>query len=194
MKNSQIKTLILITANLIFGSISPAIFAEDSLYEIQYLLVDTNFEGASYEPGALMYKYIIPYNRILNLEGIVGLGVTEEKSTRKIGIAGTYRQKLKVANILGIQLGLYGELEPKVHAYAHIGLTRLEYDISTPDWAGGLDGAQSDTGLSYGVGLNFKLLNRGAFVVEFNEFPDITSSNITISTSTLSIGYQMPFM
>ena len=173
--------------------LSQVAVAEQSSYEIHYLLVDTDLKGASYEPGALLYKHIVPYNSFINLEGVVALGLTEEKETRKVGIAGTYTQKLALSNMLGMFVNFTGELEPSVHAYVHAGLTRIEYDLSTPSWVGGPDGSQSETGLAYGIGMTFKILETGAFVLEFNQYPDIDTSGDTISTTILSLGYQMPF-
>jgi hypothetical protein len=167
--------------------------AEQSFYEIHYLLLDTNIEGANYEPNALLYKHIIPYNSFINLEGIVALGINEDEATRKVGVAGTYKQKIMLSNMIGFMVNFSGEVEPRVHAYAHFGLTRVDYDLSTPSWVGGPDGSQSETGLAYGFGMSFKILNTGAFVLEFNELPDIGAGSDTIDTSVLSLGYQMPF-
>ena len=64
---------------LLFG-VTQFAMADNSKYEIDYLLMDTDIEGAGYEPKALQYKHIIPYNRIIDFEGIVALGITEEKA------------------------------------------------------------------------------------------------------------------
>jgi hypothetical protein len=167
--------------------------AENSKYEIDYLLMDTDIEGAGYEPTALQYKHIIPYNRIIDLEGIIALGISEEKANRKTGIATFYTQKFKLSNALGFLVKVSGALEPKVHAYIHAGLMRIEYDVSTTTGGNGPDGSQSDSGLAYGFGIAFSFLKKGAFVLEFNELPDISTGNNTIKTSVLSLGYQMPF-
>ena len=57
--------------------------AQEQQYEIHYLLLDTSTQGAKYQPNALLYKHIIPYNKIIALEGIVALGITEESERRK---------------------------------------------------------------------------------------------------------------
>jgi opacity protein-like surface antigen len=175
-----------------FG-LTNSVIAEQSRYEINYLLIDTNIQGAAYEPNALQYKHIIPYNSFIDLEGIVALGINEKKVTRKIGVGGIYTQKLTFSNMLGVMVKLYSALEPKVHGYIHFGLARIDYDISTPSWVGGPDGSQSDTGFAYGFGLSFAILKKGAFILEFNELPEVSAGNSTIDTSVLSIGYQMPF-
>lgn len=167
--------------------------AEQSLYEIHYLLVETDIKEANYEPNALLYKHIVPYNSFINLEGIVALGISEEKALRKVGIAGTYTQKLTFSNMLGLMVSFSGAVEPRVHAFAHFGLTRVEFDISTPSSIGGPDGSQSETGLAYGFGMTFKILKTGAFVLEFNRLPDVDAGSDVLETSVLSIGYQMPF-
>lgn len=167
--------------------------AEQTLYEIHLMLIDTNFSGANYEPNALLYKHIVPYNSFINLEGIVALGINEDEATRKVGVGSTYKQKLKFSNMLGVMVNFTGEIEPRVHAYAHFGVARVDYDISTPSGINGPDGSQSDTGMAYGFGLSFGFLKTGAFVLEFNELPDVNTENDTIDTSVISLGYQMPF-
>lgn len=167
--------------------------AEQTLYEIHLMLIDTNFSGANYEPNALLYKHIIPYNSFINLEGIIALGINEDKATRKVGVGSTYKQKLKFSNMLGVMVNFTGEVEPRVHAYAHFGVTRVEYDISTPSGISGPSGSESETGLAYGFGMSFGFLKTGAFVLEYNELPDVGTGNDTIDTSVLSLGYQMPF-
>ena len=177
---------------LLFG-VTQFAMADNSKYEIDYLLIDTDIEGAGYEPKALQYKHIIPYNRIIDFEGIVALGITEEKANRKTGIATFYTQKFRLSNALGLMAKVSGAMEPKVHAYIHAGLMRIEYDVSTSAGGNGPNGSQSDTGLAYGFGITFSFLKKGAFVLEFNELPDISTGNNTIKTSVLSLGYQMPF-
>ena len=167
--------------------------AEQSLYEIHYLLVETDLKEANYEPNALLYKHIVPYNSFINLEGVVALGIKEDKALRKTGISGTYTQKLMFSNMLGLMVSFSGAVEPRVHAFAHFGLTRVEFDISTPSSIGGPDGSQSETGLAYGFGMTFKVLKTGAFILEFNRLPDVDAGNDVLETSVLSIGYQMPF-
>ena len=167
--------------------------AANSKYEIDFLMMDTDIEGAGYEPEALQYKHIIPYNRYIDLEGIIALGITEEKANRKTGIATFYTQKFKLSNALGFLVKASGALEPRVHAYVHAGLMRIEYDVSTSAGGPGPNGSQSDSGLAYGIGMAFSILKKGAFILEFNELPDISAGNNTIKTSVLSLGYQMPF-
>ena len=177
---------------LLLGSYHCAM-AEGTKYEIDYLLMDSNMGGAGFEPNALQYKHLIPYNDFIELEGIIALGITEEKVTRKTGIAGIYTQKFGLSNMLGAMVKIFGAIEPKVHAYAHIGLVRIEYDITSPAGVGQPDGAHDDTGFAYGIGLSFSILKKGAFVLEFNQRPDVDAGSETIDTSLLSLGYQMPF-
>lgn len=167
--------------------------ANETSYEIHYMLIDSTMKGASYQPDGLLYKHIVPYNSFINLEGIVALGITEEKSSINTGVGGRYTQKLKLSNALGLLVSFSGEVEPSVHLYAHFGLARLDYDISSPASSGGPDGSQSDTGLMYGLGMSFHLLQTGAFVLEFNELPDVSAGNKTVDTTVFSLGYQMPF-
>lgn len=175
-------------------AISPPVLAEASHFELQYMFMEADLDDANFEPDAVLYKHIIPYNSFINLEGIVAIGVTKEKEYRKTGVAGTYTQKLILSNMLGIMANISGHLEPKVHAYVHFGLVRMDYDLSTPSWVvGGPNGSQSQTGLAYGFGLSLHVLEKGAFIVEYNEFPDVDVGNKSIKTTALSVGYQVPF-
>lgn len=195
--NAQIRTrqflISCIAAIILSVSCSLVLAEEDHSYEIQFLLFDTSTQGANYEPNALLYKHIVPYNRLISFEGIVALGINEESARRKIAIGTQYTQKLKLSNMLGFFAKLTGELEPSVHGYVHFGLTRVELDFSTPSSIAGADGSQSGTGLAYGVGLNFRLLEKGAFVLEFNVLPEVDAAGETFDSTYIALGYQIPF-
>ena len=173
--------------------LSTPTFADEQIYELQYMFVDSDLEGAAFEPNALQFKYIKPYSSYIDFEGLVALGINEVKIERKLPAVGTFTQKFKLSNIIGIFGKIHTELEPRVLLYGHLGLARIEYDISSSAPGVLPDGMLSDSGAAYGIGLSFAILKKGAFVVEFNQFPDVNKQGNTIDTAALSIGYQMPF-
>lgn len=168
-------------------------FANEQIYELQYMFVDSDVEGAGFEPNALQFKYIKPYSSYIDFEGMIALGINEAKIERKLPAVGTFTQKFKLSNIVGIFGKIHAELEPRVLLYGHLGLARIEYDISSSASGVSPDGLLSDTGAAYGIGLSFAILKKGAFVVEYNQFPDVNKQGDTIDTAALSVGYQMPF-
>jgi len=176
--------------SLLFAISQPTL-AENSFYEIQYMIIDSSFGALKYEPNALLYKHVIPYNDLINLEGIVALGISEDSEDLKTGFAGPYTQKLKLSNMLGVMASIWGEMEPSVHAFVHVGLVRVDFDMSTS--VGGPDGSQNHTGLGYGIGMSFHLLKKGAFVLEYNDLPDVDTSSSKLKNTAVSIGYQLPF-
>ena len=185
------KTFKLLLISLWF--IAPVAAADQKHYEIQYLLLESSTVGANYKPNALLYKHIVPYNKFLNFEGHVALGITEETARRKTGIAGNYTQKLRFSNMLSLMVKVYGAIEPRVQGYFHFGLSRVDLDLSTPSWVGGPDGSQSETGLAYGLGMTFNLLGKGAFVLEFTQLPEVDAGSETFNTVYIGLGYQLPF-
>lgn len=173
--------------------IAPLAAAEDTHYELQYLLLESATVGATYRPNALLYKHIIPYNKFVNLEGHVALGITEETAKRKTGLATNYSQSLRFSNLLGLMVKVYGAIEPRVHGYVHFGLSRVDLDLSTQSGINGPNGSQSETGLAYGVGMTFNLLKKGAFVFEFTQLPEVEAGSDKFNTVYIGLGYQMPF-
>lgn len=173
--------------------LAPLATAEQTHYEIQYLLLESTTVGATYRPNALLYKHIVPYNKYINLEGHVALGISEETARRKIGIATNYTQSLKFSNMLGLMVKLYGAIEPRVHGYVHFGLSRIDLELSTPSSVPGPNGSQTETGLAYGLGMTFQLLSKGAFVVEFTQLPEVEGGGETFNTLYIGLGYQLPF-
>lgn len=172
--------------------VAPIALAEDQSYEIQYLMLDASTRGANYQPNALLYKHILPYNKLIDFEGIVALGINEDTEQRKTGIAGYYSQKFKLSNLLGLMVNVHGAIEPRVHGYLHFGIARVDYDLSTPSWVADADGSQNETGLAYGLGITFKLLSKGAFVLEFTQLPDVETNIGTFDSLFIGLGYQMP--
>ena len=167
--------------------------AEERLYDLQYVLLDTDVEGAGFEPEALQFKYIIPYSPLIDFEALLALGIDEQKVTRSVPGVGPFTQKCKLSNIVGVLGKIHFALEPRVYFYAHLGVARIEYDISSSADGISPDGSVSDTGAAYGIGLSFALLKKGAFVLEYNQFPDVNKQGTSIDTAALSLGYQMPF-
>lgn len=187
------KSLLISIAALFYSFGGTLAYAENNQYEIQFLLMDTSGQGANYRPKALLYKHIVPYSDLISLEGFVALGITEESETRKLNIATTYKQKLMLSNMLGLFVKVSGKIEPRVDGYLHFGVARVDFDFSTPSAIGGADGSQSATGLGYGLGLNFRILEKGAFVLEFNELPEVDAAGETFNTRYFALGYQLPF-
>jgi len=167
--------------------------ADEKIYELQYMFVDSDLKGDSFEPHALQFKYIKPYSPMIELEAMIALGINEKKITRKEAPFGTFTQKLRLSNIIGVFAKAHAELEPTVRLYGHIGLARVEYNISTSISGVTPDGTESDSGFAYGFGLSFAVFEKGAFIIEYDQYPDIAESNSTINTAALSVGYQMPF-
>lgn len=189
MKNTIVVYLAVFAIAIQWGPV----LASDDNYEIHYMFVDTNLEGVSIEPQALQFKYIKPYSERIDMEGMLAVGVGEDSVNRKIQLATKFSQDYRLTSIVGAYVKAHAVLEPRIWFYAQVGLARVEYDISSSISGVSPDGTVNGTGFAYGMGLSFALLERGAFILEFNQYPDIEVDDVTIDTAALSLGYQMPF-
>ena len=188
MKNAL---LIFLTLTLI-GMTHPS-KADDAKYEFHYMSIDTHMDGVAFEPKALQFKYVKPYSTIVDFEAMLAFGLGQESVDRKIQFATILTQKLRLSSILGAYVKAHVPLEPKVWFFGHLGLARIEYNVSNSISGISPDGSTNDTGLAYGVGLSFNILERGALILQYDQFPDIHADDTKIDTASLSFGYQTTF-
>jgi len=167
--------------------------AQEAKYEFDYLLVDSTVDSNKFQPNAAQLKYIVPYDQNFEFEGVLGFGVGVESARFKYQLATEYTVHFRFTNSAGVYLKAHAKLDPLVWAFAHLGIARMEYNISASLPQFKPDGTVSQIGLAYGFGLSMNILDHGAFVLIYDQFPDVKSDNVKIHSSALSIGYQSSF-
>ena len=167
--------------------------AQDIKYEIDYMIVDTSVDKNKFQPNAAQLKYILPYSEDFDFEGILGFGVGQETAHYKYQLATEYTVHFRFTNFAGVYLKAHAKLDPMVLAFAHLGIARMEYNFSSSLPQYKPDGTVSQMGLAYGFGLSLNILEQGAFVLIYDQFPSVKSDNVKIRSSALSIGYQSTF-
>ena len=182
----------MITTGLLLATVNYA-YAQEAKYELDYMLVDSTLGNNKYQPNAVQLKYLIPYTQNFEFEGALGFGAGVESAHFKYQLATDYTQHFRLTDFVGLYLKAHVEIEPKVLAFAHAGLVRMEYNISSSITQIKPDGTVSHTGLGYGIGISMKLLEHSSFILIYDHFPDAKSDAINIRSTALSIGFQSTF-
>jgi len=181
---------------IIFGLLLAAVnhaLAQEAKYELDYMLVDSTLGNNKYQPNAAQLKYIIPYTQNFEFEGVLGFGAGVESAHFKYQLATDYTQHFRLTDLVGLYIKAHAEIEPKVLAFAHAGLVRMEYNISSSLSQIKPDGTVTQLGLGYGIGISMNLFEHSSFVLNFDHFPEAKSDGVKIRSTALSIGYQSTF-
>ena len=189
--------LLSLSLALILGSTSLHLFAGDE--------GDTYFGGAYHmgkykesgvagvSPTGLKVfggKYIADN---VAIEGSFILGIGEDDASGIFeGLA--YAYEVELANALSVFVKADAPLDlDAVNLYGKLGFTKakIEFDVCFSD---GFDilcgsGSESDSGLSYGIGVAFNLNDEGSIVVEYISYLDESDYSYT----GIDIGYKMNY-
>jgi hypothetical protein len=115
-----------------------------------YTLADVNSSGL----GAIQLKYGIQIDKKMNVEARIGFGINENED----------RDNLKLEHFFGGYLSYHLKPGQKYDPYAIVGFTRgkLETDSFST----------FDSDLSYGLGINMKLIKQVTFNIEWINYYD----------------------
>lgn len=187
---------LLLSGAVLFSLAIGSVNASAASLDIQYLMLDTDFEGVSLEPSALQLKVANPVAPNISIEGVLAFGITDDDISVTIP-PDTLKFGLELANLLGVYAKAHADLGSNSQIYGRIGFTKIEYDITATITSGGssISGTVSDddTGIAFGFGALFALSPQSGLVVEYNQYPDVDFEGLNIETTSLSVGYQMNF-
>ena len=123
--------------------------APSKLYgEIGYTLLDYKESGYSADPGILRAVIGAEVHPNVNLEGMVGMGITDG-STR----VGSITVKSEVDQFWGFYVKPKVALTPDIELFGRLGFASSKISASVP----GFSLSDSGSSVSYGIGMNFKV-------------------------------------
>ncbi len=156
----------LITFVLTMGIALPAFAAEPGgLYGgLQYAQVtydEDDFDEL--EPTALVGRIGSFVTDNVSIEGRIGTGLEEDDIDLFIPGFGRVEAEVEVESLYGFYLAVHSDPSRQASVYGILGVSRAELEVS----ALGVSVDDDDSGLSYGIGLNF-----GYFNVEYMSYLD----------------------
>lgn len=132
------------------------------------------------EPTALIGRIGRFMTENVSIEGRLGAGLEDDDIDIVIPGFGTIEAEVEVNTLYGFYAAVHSDPSKDVSIYGIVGVSKGELEFS----ALGLSEDEDDSGLSYGIGLNF-----GKFNVEYMSYLDEDEYEVT----ALSIGFVSSF-
>lgn len=177
-----IAAVALVSSNAVFAATNPG----DVYAGASYSTMTAKESPFSLDFGVLNGFAGYQINDYLAVEGRVGVGIADESldvfesSAVDVGVDYTAQALVK---------GSY-HFSDVVSAYGIAGVAKNKYSFSQ----GNQSNSSSDTGLTYGVGVQFAISGNSALNLEYQKLPDMDmDDDAGISVSALTVGYTYRF-
>lgn len=177
-----IAAVALVSSNAVFAATNPG----DVYAGASYSTMTAKESPFSLDFGVLNGFAGYQINDYLAVEGRVGVGIADESvdlfedGSVDVGVDYTAQALVK---------GSY-HFSDVVSAYGIAGVAKNKYSFSQ----GNQSDSSSDTGLTYGVGVQFAISGNSALNLEYQKLPDMDmDDDAGISVSALTVGYTYRF-
>lgn len=167
--------------NLVFSIILLISFnahAVESYIDLNYLALKNTFGSLKSEPTSAQLRYGVKLNSNISMEVHYGASISDDNYTS------TFSEE--VTELTGFYFNGSHSINPITTAYIKIGFSAITHESQTGNEA-------DDSGLSTGLGLNFKLNSSSSLIIEFLQLPDTETTSADIKTDALLIGYRSTF-
>lgn len=185
------KTTLALTLALAHSS---ATFAADTYMGIEYAAVNSDVDGeVDYDTGMIFGRFGMNLQKGLDVEAYVGLGVQDETNTTSCD-----SEKVSTDSIFGAQIKASADVE-NVNLHANLGINQVAATFEISGTAACYGSAWTETyddseiGLAYGFGADFKISEQSAITANFNVFYDDDYSGADLTIAALLIGYRQDF-
>jgi opacity protein-like surface antigen len=147
------KILTLIVLCVLVSSINASANEGSKYFGINLSRGEYSEDGISedFNPLAIIGKFGYCVHKNFAIEGRLGIGLTDDEKE----VYG-YDVSLELDSLIGFYGKGILDLNERIQAYGLIGLTRAEGTVE----ASGYSESDDDTGLSYGIGIDFELSNK----------------------------------
>ncbi|MDH5611743.1 MAG: porin family protein [Gammaproteobacteria bacterium] len=179
--------------SLLLTQSSMAFAQEDTYMGIEYAVVNSDITFDDWDTGMIFARFGAKLSPGLAAEAYIGLGVQDDTTTTNCD-----SEKVSTDSIVGAQIKASADLE-NVNLHANIGINQIAatFEISGTfacygyNWTETYD--DTEVGLAYGFGADFKISDQSAITANFNIFYDDTYAGADLTISALLIGYQQSF-
>lgn len=177
---SKLAQLSALTLLSLAGISASAQNAPSKIYgELGYTLLSYKENGYKAEPGILRAVIGTEIHPNINLEGMVGVGVTDG-STRISNIT--------VSSQVDRTWGLYVRpkvmISPEVELFGRVGYASSKVTVSVPGYAG----SGSGNSASYGAGASFKVKQNTSVVVDYMSY--YSKDGVKATGLSLGLGFK----
>lgn len=178
---------------LLSSTLSSSVFAAtegEQYFGVQY--ASTTFEidlfGEEWSPDAIVGRFGNYLSDNFALEGRIGTGLGDDTITFAAFGGGTIDVKIELDSLFGVYGVGHHTINENSSVYALIGLSRGEATLSATGVIVGSD-SETETDLSYGVGINFGISNAAALNLEYISY----MSKNDFDLSAISFGFIRKF-
>jgi hypothetical protein len=182
----SIRNIKSIGAVILVASIAGNVYsAEGDVYlGIGYGMVTSSVSGLpDFEPTALVVRYGNFTTDNFAAEVRLGTGLSDDTQDIGLGVDVT----IDIDQILGLYGSYYsGTSSSTTRAYGILGFTQGEFTVSGPAFGSFSD---SDSDISFGLGVNFAIGENGVINLEYMDYMEIEGTDIT----AIAIGYNGSF-
>lgn len=149
--------------------------------DVGYTLVKISADGYSVTPKVLRGVVGYEVNPNLAIEGMVGLGVGDDSTT----LAGV---KLvgEVDHMIGLYLKPKMAVSPDLELFARAGFVRSKVTASAPAY--GVSASESQSDLSYGVGMSYSINKTTALNVDYMSY--YNKDGVKANGFTVGVGFK----
>lgn len=147
--------------------------------EIGYTMLDYKESGYSADPGILRAVIGTEVHPNLNLEGMIGVGITDG-NTR----VGNVTIKSEVDHFWGLYVKPKVALTPDVELFGRVGYASSKVTASVPGYA------LSDSGnsMSYGAGVSFKVAQTTNVIADYMSY--YSKNGVKATGFTVGLGFK----
>ena len=179
------------------------VMAEGMYFEVDYMKLDmelklpaseVDFSGVDASPPAIDLKIGSQFNPYFAVEGMLGLGLTDDDFLSAEG--NSFTGELK--SIIGVNALGTIPVRDNFKIYGKVGYAQVDVEIGFN--SGGFSDTQSydDTGVLFGAGLVVDVTEKSALAIEYIRLPDVDVEEAgselgSIKTSSINIGYRGSF-
>ena len=163
--------------------------------QFDYLMLEADLEDVQdFDPDAVQIKLINPVGPNTDVVGVFALGISDDELEEFVPPFGTISLSVDLSTLLGIYVRAHADIGNGAQLFAQFGFVKIDYELDADIF--GLTGSESfdEAGLAFGFGLSLSISDRSAFVVEYNQYPDVDIEDASeISSTALSLGYRTSF-
>jgi opacity protein-like surface antigen len=174
---------------LLLASLSQSIAQADSNQGLYYgvQLLQLNYEEddvPDLEPTALVFRLGTMLNETFGVEGRIGAGLSKDDTSFDHPNLGNVDFEVELEHFIGIYGVAQTRLGKSASIYGLLGLTsaQVEKSIDTRNISGSV--SEDESGISFGVGVNFGTSDKYRFSVEYMSYLDEDEFSI----DSLSLG------
>lgn len=172
---------------------------QDYYWSASYGVLDSDVPGDTFTTHNLFAKIGKNVTPNLSVEGLIGFGISDDEWTSETGCD---KQNASTDNFIGVQLIGHLPVSPKFSFHGNFSFIKTKASLENIGVGGsdcyGGDGwsekySDDDTGLGYGVGLEYSFSDKSSFTADYQILYDDSIFGVDLTIGGFLVGFKRTF-